>query len=64
MNFNVRADLSTGYNVFQGTFNYVPRIGEEIEANGYIFKVVNVRYILKEGSYYGTPVRLTLEQTK
>ena len=64
MSFTVRADLRNGHNVFQGTLNFIPRVGEEIETNGYIFKVVNARYILREGSYYGTPVKLTLEQVK
>ena len=32
------------------------------EANGYVFKVLSVRYIIKEGTYYGTTVHLVLEQ--
>ena len=62
MLFNIRGDLKNGYNVFTGTLNFLPRVGEEIEANGYVYKVLSVRYIIKEGSYYGTTVHLLLEQ--
>lgn len=64
MVFNIRGDLKNGCNVFTGTLNFVPRIGEEIEANRYVFKVLNVKYIINEGTYYEIPVRLLLEQVR
>ena len=62
--YKVYATLSDGTMVFNGAMNYVPRKGEEIEANGYVFVVKNVRYILKDGTDYENNVRLQLEQIK
>lgn len=64
MNFNVRADLTSGFNIFRATMNFVPRIGEEIEAAGYIYKVKNVRYVFTVGTYASIPVQLLLEKVK
>lgn len=62
--YKVYATLSSGEMVFDGEMNYVPRKGEEIEANGYVFVVENVRYILKDGMDYENNVRLQLERIK
>lgn len=62
MQYQVYATLSNGSMVFNGTMNYVPRVGEELEVNGHVFTVSNVRYVLKEGACYNTYVRLLLTQ--
>ena len=62
MTYHIYAALANGAMVFDGTTNFVPRKGEEFDINGRIFTVSNVRYILREGTTYGTQVRLLLTQ--
>lgn len=64
MQFEIYATLSNGVMVFNGTLNYVPHKGEELEANGNVFVVESVRYILKDGISYKNYVRLQLAHIK
>lgn len=64
MQFYVKAIYTDGTMVFQGCMNYVPRIGEEIEINGYVFVVENIRYVFEEGTNQGTKVRMLLSKSK
>ena len=49
MKYNVLAvsDIS-GFVIFQGTMVYLPRIGEEIEVDMIVYKIKNIRHIIKE----------------
>ena len=62
MQYHIYATLSDGRMVFNGTLNYVPRINEEVEANGHVFVVQKVRYVLKEGTTYANFVELRLKE--
>lgn len=64
MQFCVEAIYTDETLVFRGVMNYIPRIGEEIEINGYVFVVENVRYIFEEGTNQSTKVRLLLSRSK
>jgi hypothetical protein len=61
--FKVRGIMPNGTQILDGTMNFVPRVGEEIDANGYIYVVENVRYIFRQGQQFGQPVMLTLRCT-
>ena len=62
MQYDIYATLPHGGMVFSGQLNYVPHKGEEIEANGHVFIVNSVRYILRDGISYNNQVRLILTQ--
>lgn len=61
MQFNVHATLLNGATVFQGFMNYIPRKGEEVDINGHVLSVENVRYILKDYPQAHTQVLLRLK---
>ena len=62
MQFYIEAVYTDGTIVFRSCMNYIPRIGEEIEINGYVFVVKNIRYIFEEGSNQGTKVHMLLSK--
>lgn len=61
MVYNVLAILPNGATVFNGNMGFVPRKGEEIEANGRVYVVDSVRYVFVQGSHSGQFVRLVLK---
>lgn len=56
----IRANLSNGTLIFDGTLSLVPRKDEEIDVNGNVFVVENVRHVLKEGASNSNYVLLRL----
>lgn len=49
--------------VFDGTMNFLPRLEEMITIGGYkTFKIKAIRYIISEGTFGKTKVRIALEQ--
>ena len=60
--FEVHAFLIKPYKaIFNGTINYLPRIGEEISINFDVFRVKNIRYVLEGGTTNKTKVIMSLE---
>lgn len=60
-NFIVQGIMSsTGVMVFQGTQNYLPRVGEEIRIYSSIYVVDKIRYIVQEGTHNGVLVQMFL----
>lgn len=60
--FEVHAFLVKPYKtIFNGTMNYLPRIGEEISINFDVFRVKNIRYIIENGTANKTEVLISLE---
>lgn len=47
--------------IFNATMNYLPRIGEEMSINFDVFKVTNIRYVLRNGTIGYTEVLISLE---
>ena len=45
----IKGTLSDGTLIFNGTLGLVPRKDEEIDVNGIVYIVKNVRHVLKEG---------------
>jgi hypothetical protein len=62
MLFSIHATLPDGTTLFRGRLNYVPRTGEEIEVNGFVFVVKKVRYTFKEGTHNETYISLLVER--
>lgn len=60
--FEVYAFLTNPHKtIFNGTTNWLPRIGEEMSINFDVFRVKNVRYILRNGTTGYTEVHISLE---
>lgn len=60
--FNIHAFLVKSHKtIFNGTMNYLPRIGEEISVNFDVFRVKNIRYVLTNGTVNRTEVLMSLE---
>jgi hypothetical protein len=51
---------STGTMVFQGSQNYLPRVGEEIRIYSSIYVVDKIRYVVQEGTHNGVLVQMFL----
>lgn len=47
--------------VFDGTMHFLPRLEEMISIGTYTFKVKTIRYILNDGMFGNTKVRMALE---
>ena len=63
MYFNVQAFLDRDYRtIFSGTMVYIPRIGEEIAVGRYIYTVMNVRHLIREGNNLTSDIQLYLKQ--
>lgn len=58
MQFDIQGILPNGSMAFSGVMHFIPRKGEEIYVNGYLYVVENVRYVLTEGTFRCCPVRL------
>ena len=60
--FEVYAFLTNPHKtIFNGTVNWLPRIGEEMSINFDVFRVKNVRYVLRNGTTKYTEVHISLE---
>ena len=61
--FEVHAFLAgdVGKTVFDGTMHFLPRLEEMISIGTYTFKVKTIRYILNDGTFGKTKVRMALE---
>ena len=60
--FEIHAFLINPYKtIFNGTANYLPRIGEEISINFDVFRVKNIRYVIEGGTTHKTEVLMSLE---
>lgn len=63
MYFNVQAFLDKDHTpIFSGTAAYIPRIGEEVVVGSYIFTVMNVRHLIREGKNLIPDIQLYLKQ--
>lgn len=60
--FEVHAFLTNPHKtIFNGTVNWLPRIGEEMSINFDVFRVKNIRYVLEGGTTNKTEVLISLE---
>ena len=57
----IKATLSDGTLVFDGTLGLVPRKDEEIDVNGIVYVVENVRHVLREGMSNSNCILLVLK---
>ena len=48
--------------IINGTMQYLPRQGEKVKVNGTLYKVVDVVYIIENGTFTTTEVMVRLEK--
>ena len=63
MEYEVQA-LMMGQEKFNGTLNFVPRVGEELQIDGWMYIVKNVRYIVRTGIHAGSRIQVILDWKK
>ena len=51
-----------GYDVANGVWQFLPRIGERIVISGYHFKVLMITYYPASGNFSGVAVRIDVER--
>lgn len=48
--------------IVNGTMQYLPRQGEKVKVNGTLYKVIDVVYLIKQGTFSTTEVVVRLEK--
>ena len=56
VDFYVGIDL-----IVNGTMQYLPRQGEKVNINGKLYKVIDVAYLIEQGTFSTTEVIIRLE---
>ena len=47
--------------IVNGTMQYLPRQGEKVKVNGKLYKVIDVVYLIEQGTFSTTEVIIRLE---
>lgn len=48
--------------IVNGTMQYLPRQGEKVKVNGKLYKVIDVVYLIEQGTFSTTEVVISLEK--
>lgn len=48
--------------IVNGTMQYLPRQGEKVKINGFMYKVVDIAYLIENGASTTTEVVIRLEK--